>query len=80
MKELIILLVIVLIIFGPKKLPGLGRAIGQSIREFRDGVKDLGSAIEDEAKGKGTVASADNQSNSTPAKNEEAASDKPAES
>jgi sec-independent protein translocase protein TatA len=33
--ELIILLVIVLIIFGPGKLPGIGGAIGKSIREFR---------------------------------------------
>jgi TatA/E family protein of Tat protein translocase len=33
--ELIIILVIALIIFGPKKLPSLGKGIGEGIREFR---------------------------------------------
>lgn len=33
--ELIIILAIVLVIFGPKKLPGMGKAIGQSIRELK---------------------------------------------
>src|SRR5436305_12740506 len=36
--ELIIVLVIVLVIFGPKRLPGLGRSIGTGIREFKDSV------------------------------------------
>ncbi len=35
LPELIIILVIVLLIFGPKKLPGIGKAIGQSIREIK---------------------------------------------
>lgn len=36
--ELAILLVIVLLIFGPKKLPGLGRQLGSGMREFKDGI------------------------------------------
>jgi sec-independent protein translocase protein TatA len=36
--ELIIVLVIVLVIFGPKKLPGLGRSLGTSMREFKDSI------------------------------------------
>lgn len=36
--ELIIVLVIVLIIFGPKKLPQLGRSLGGGLREFRNSV------------------------------------------
>ncbi len=36
--ELIIVLVIVLVIFGPKKLPGLGRSLGQGMREFKDSI------------------------------------------
>ena len=36
--ELIIVLVIVLIIFGPKKLPQLGRSLGGGLREFKDSV------------------------------------------
>jgi len=34
--ELLLVLVIVLIIFGPKKLPEIGRAVGKSIRGFKD--------------------------------------------
>lgn len=37
MPELVIILVIVLIIFGPGKLAGAGTALGQAIREFRRG-------------------------------------------
>ena len=36
--ELLIILVIVTILFGPSRLTGLGTALGQSIREFRRGV------------------------------------------
>ena len=36
--ELIIVLVIVLVIFGPKRLPGLGRSLGSGMKEFRDSV------------------------------------------
>jgi sec-independent protein translocase protein TatA len=36
--ELVIVLVIVLIIFGPKRLPGLGRSLGTGMREFKDSV------------------------------------------
>ena len=36
--ELIIVLAIVLLIFGPKRLPGLGKQLGSGMREFRDSV------------------------------------------
>lgn len=36
--DLIILLVIVLLIFGPKRLPGLGKQLGQGLREFKDSI------------------------------------------
>ena len=36
--ELIIILVILLVIFGPKRLPGLGRSLGTGMREFKDSV------------------------------------------
>lgn len=41
--ELIVILVIILILFGPGKLPEIGKALGKGIREFKDaqhGVKD----------------------------------------
>ena len=39
--ELILLLVIVLIIFGPGKLPDIGNAIGRGIREFRKASNEI---------------------------------------
>lgn len=39
--ELIILLVVVLIIFGPGKLPDIGKAVGRGIKEFRRASNDI---------------------------------------
>lgn len=36
--DLIVVLVIVLLFVGPKRLPGLGRGIGSGLREFKDGI------------------------------------------
>ena len=36
--EIIVVLVIVLIVFGPKRLPDLGRSLGRGMREFKDSV------------------------------------------
>lgn len=44
--ELIIVLVVIIILFGPKKLPDLSRAIGKSIGEFKRGRRE----VEDELK------------------------------
>jgi sec-independent protein translocase protein TatA len=38
---LILILVLALIIFGPKKLPELGRAVGQTLREFKKSTNEL---------------------------------------
>ncbi|HEY5556880.1 twin-arginine translocase TatA/TatE family subunit [Acetobacterium sp.] len=38
--ELAIILVIALIIFGPGKLPGLGKSVGETIKEFRKGTSE----------------------------------------
>jgi len=38
---LIIILLIALVVFGPSKLPQIGKAFGQTIREFRTSSKDL---------------------------------------
>ena len=46
--ELIILLVIVLIIFGPKKLPQLGRSLGGGMREFKNSVTGKGGDDDDD--------------------------------
>jgi len=46
MKYLLILLAI-LLLFGTKKLPDLGRSLGQSLREFKDATKGLADEDED---------------------------------
>jgi sec-independent protein translocase protein TatA len=48
MPEMIIILVIALIIFGPRKLPELGRSLGRSINEFKKASNELRSTLEDE--------------------------------
>ena len=48
MPELIIILVIALIIFGPRKLPELGRSLGKSIGEFKKATNELRSTLEEE--------------------------------
>ena len=46
--ELIIVLVIVLLIFGPKRLPGLGKQLGSGMREFKDSITGKGGKDDDE--------------------------------
>jgi sec-independent protein translocase protein TatA len=48
MPELIIIMVVALIIFGPRKLPELGRSLGRSINEFKKASNELRSTLEDE--------------------------------
>ncbi len=46
--ELVIIMVIALIIFGPRQLPQLGRSLGKSLGEFRRASNELKSTLEDE--------------------------------
>lgn len=46
--EIVIVLVIVLIIFGPKRLPDLGRSLGRGMREFKDSVTGKDKDDEDD--------------------------------
>jgi len=47
--DLVVILVIALLIFGPKKLPEMGSAIGKSIQEFRKGMNELTAAKDNES-------------------------------
>jgi sec-independent protein translocase protein TatA len=44
--EILIILIVVLLLFGPKRLPELAKSVGQSVREFRRGIKDLKNDID----------------------------------
>jgi sec-independent protein translocase protein TatA len=58
--ELAIVLVIILLIFGPKRLPGLGKQLGTGMREFKDSVTGK-DKDDDDARPQITAASAEDQ-------------------
>lgn len=63
-QELIIVLVIVLILFGPKRLPQLGKTIGKTMRSIREGVEGkLGDGDEEpEVPGQADATTPENKS------------------
>jgi TatA/E family protein of Tat protein translocase len=46
--EMVIILIIALIVFGPRKLPELGRSLGKSLREFKSASNELRNTLDDE--------------------------------
>ena len=59
--ELIIVLVILLVIFGPKRLPGLGRSLGSGMREFKESVTGKDKDDPDEIPERGAETPAENK-------------------
>ena len=60
LPEVLLVLVIVLIIFGPKRLPALGRSLGSGMRNFKESIsgKDKGEDEEDDDRPELTKATA----------------------
>lgn len=56
--ELIVVLVIVLLIFGPKRLPSLGRQLGGGMREFKDSLTGKDDDDKTDATGRPTISQA----------------------
>lgn len=56
--ELIIILVILLVIFGPKRLPGLGKSLGTGMREFKDSVTGDGKHDDEDDEDRKSLAAA----------------------
>jgi sec-independent protein translocase protein TatA len=56
LPEVLIILVIVLVVFGPKRLPDLGRSLGSGMREFKDSITG-GSKDDDDGPSKLTASS-----------------------
>jgi len=46
--HLIVILVVALLVFGPSKLPGLGKGLGEGIKGFKEGIKGLGGGGDEE--------------------------------
>jgi|APFre7841882654_1041346.scaffolds.fasta_scaffold215198_1 TatA/E family protein of Tat protein translocase len=48
LPEMIFIMVIALIVFGPKKLPEIGRTLGKAIREFKKSTEDIKDKFEEQ--------------------------------
>jgi len=46
--EIIIILIIALVVLGPKRLPEVGKSLGKGMREFKDSVSNIGGSKDDE--------------------------------
>lgn len=47
MQEVLVIALIILLLFGGKKIPELMKGLGQGVRSFKDGMKDIEKPIED---------------------------------
>lgn len=45
--ELVVIMVLALLVFGPKKLPEIGRMMGKAIRELRKAAREFSSSVEE---------------------------------
>lgn len=59
--EIFMVLLIVLILFGPKRLPELARSMGEAVREFKKGQSELEKTINEPATNEGEKASSDKE-------------------
>jgi sec-independent protein translocase protein TatA len=50
--EMVVILIIALVIFGPNRLPALGEGLGKAIRGFKEGLQDKPAGIEQNQKEK----------------------------
>lgn len=81
MQELIVIFVIALIVFGPRRLPEIGRTLGKSIAEFKRASNELRNTFEEEIRLEEQKRTQAPLPTSAPAKDvEEAAALRPAES
>lgn len=48
MPELLVIMIIALMVFGPRRLPELGKALGQTINEFKKGANSIRDSVEAE--------------------------------
>jgi TatA/E family protein of Tat protein translocase len=49
-QDLLIILIVALLIFGPSKLPEIGKALGRTIREFQTGIKEATQGFSEQVK------------------------------
>ena len=66
--ELLIIVVVVLIIFGPKNLPKLGSALGKTVKNVREGMEEGDAAAAEKVRSEVSEASSENQATSAQTK------------
>jgi sec-independent protein translocase protein TatA len=71
MPEIIALLVIALLVFGPSRLPGLGKSMGEAIRGFKKGMDGAGDKEGEETRESLQASKADSVKSSSKIKQEE---------
>ncbi len=59
--ELVIVLVIALVVLGPKRLPEMGRSLGRGMREFKDSISGRDDRADDDDRGELTATTADTE-------------------
>ena len=59
LPEMLIVLVIALVVFGPKRLPDLGRSLGSGMREFKDSITGSSKDDDDDEPAKITTATSE---------------------
>jgi sec-independent protein translocase protein TatA len=74
LPEMALIMVIALLVFGPKKLPEIGRSLGKAIRGFQDASKEFESEFKREAEQLEQVAQNPTLPEAKPAANQEALS------
>ena len=47
-QEILLIFLVLLLLFGAKRLPELARGLGKSLQEFKKGIKDVGDSLKDE--------------------------------
>ncbi|MFN2383330.1 MAG: twin-arginine translocase TatA/TatE family subunit [Gemmatimonadota bacterium] len=55
MQEILLILFILLLLFGAKRLPDLGQSLGKGIREFKRGVREIKEDIDEEERSPGAT-------------------------
>jgi len=66
LTEYLLIAVVLLLLFGPKKLPELGRALGRTLKEFKKGARDIVSDEDEDVKAKQPLSTASVESPAQP--------------